>query len=72
LRQIIDSLGDVIHQMDAEVDLVSFDSNYPGTLSQSIDDLKESRKLIYRTLERLNFPNKFGTVKQWTCGSEME
>ena len=64
LRQIIDSLGDVIHQMSAKVDLVSFDSKHPGTLLQSINDLKEARKLIYQALERLNFPDKFGAAKQ--------
>ncbi len=66
LRQILDSLAHVIHQMEAKVDLVSFDSKHPGTLAESIADLKEARKLIYQGLERLNFPDEFETEKQQT------
>jgi hypothetical protein len=45
--------------MDAKVDLVGFDSKHPGILSQSLKDLKEARDLVYQTIERLNFPDKF-------------
>jgi hypothetical protein len=59
LRQILELLADAIHQMEAKVDLAGFDSRHPGTLSESINDLKEARKHIFRVIERLNFPDKF-------------
>jgi hypothetical protein len=59
LRRISGTLATVISQMENRTDLVQFDSQYPTVLLGSIEDPKEARKLIYRAVERLNFPDKF-------------
>ncbi len=63
LREISGSLADIIQQMDARVDLSTFDSRHPGILTDAISDLKEARKMIYRAVERINFPDKFSDTK---------
>lgn len=54
-----DNLSDLISAMERKTDLQVFDKKYPNLLPASVADLKAARNLIYRALERLNFPDKF-------------
>lgn len=58
LQEMRNELSDLISTMEARVDLHAFDKKHPGLVSASIADLREASKYIYRSVERLNFPDK--------------
>ena len=56
LRRILLPLDKLVTDMEKKRDLVSFAKKHPQDLRKSIADLRKARKLIYRVIERLNFP----------------
>jgi len=52
-------MSKLVKTMESNRNLQKFGSEHPELLSLCINDLKKARVLVYRTLERLNFPDKF-------------
>jgi hypothetical protein len=59
LRKANGILSDIVVGIESKNDLAGFVKSHPEQISLMLQDLKEARKLIYRVVERLNFPEKF-------------
>lgn len=64
LAKIKEELILIIHSIEKKNFLDRLGRKYPQLVADSNNDLKEALNLIYRVLDRINFPEKFANIAE--------